>query len=876
LFLALVRCLLLASAFAAAAASAQVPGLRLPRTVTPLHYDVQLRIDPNQEAFSGSVDIRVRVEEPVDVVWINAKGLAIGEVAATVIGGESLSGTRVAGSDDVVGVALSKPLPAGETLLSLRFTGALNSKSGTGAFRQEDQGRWYAFTQFQPEDARRAFPCFDEPDRKATWQLTLTVPAGLRVFSNTPVAAERASEPRWREVTFQRTPPLPSYLVAFAVGDFDVVDAGRVGMNATPISIVVPKGRAAEARYAANATGPILAAAERYFGAPYPFAKLDLIAIPTTTFGGAMENPGLVTYASRILLARPDEISPLFERRFVGFTAHEIAHMWFGNYVTMAWWDDLWLNEAFASWFGSKLVREIYPQWPQGRRSFQRSRAIELDRLATARRLREPVVHQRDIRAAFDATTYAKGETVLGMFEQWLGAEEFREGVRRYMAKHAWSNATADDFFAALGARDPSVLASFRGFADRAGVPLLDVALDCKGAPAVILAQQRLQPPGSPASEDAKRVFPVCLEYGDAKTGRQLCVVVGEAKQTVPLPTKSCPQWVIANRTGIGYYLPRLTPALYDALPKEGRPLPGSDYEPLLGDLAVLARAGSVRVDVALRVAARHAKSADASTARRAYAIAEGAGAAAVEPANRARYAAWIRHHFGDRARELGWLPRKGEAAEVHFLREVALPTVAVAGQDAALARKAQQLALRWVEHRSAIPPQARRLVLVAAARTSGKDAPRLFDALYEIARSSKDGNEREDVLAALGAFADPALADRALSLLLVKDARARQALPAIWEALGAEETRATALAWIASRKDAVMANVPLEQREWLPRAARDACTPRERALFVAAFENHLVNAEGERAYRQSLERIDQCLAVRKEQQASLTALLKR
>jgi hypothetical protein len=249
-----------------------------------------------------------------------------------------------------------------------------------------------------------------------------------------------------------------------------------------------------------------------------------------------------------------------------------------------------------------------------------------------------------------------------------------------------------------------------------------------------------------------------------------------------------------------------------------------------------------------------------------------------VDSANKDRYAAWIRSHFGDRARKLGWLPQKGDAADVLRLREQAVKVVAVRGGEAALARKAQQLAQRWVTHRSAIPPEARRSVLVAAARTStDKDAAKLFDALYAIAGSSKDPNEREDATLALGAFADPALLDRALLPIVSGDSRSRFALAALEEALGDDATRGLALAWLDRHADAVMASVPVEQLGYLPRLAHDACTSRERAQFVAMFEARLANVDGAaRRYKVALERIDQCIALRRAQQVSFNAFLGR
>ncbi len=850
----------------------QPAGGRLPRDVVALRYDLRLVIDPAVETFSGTAGIVVRLPEVTDTVWLNARGLDVHAAKASVGGTQEEAAVTVV-SDDVIALKFARPLAAGEAKLTLAWRGTMDSKGGVGLFRQQERDRWYAVTQLEPMDARRVFPCFDEPDRKATWRLTLVVPEGLRAFANMPVDKERAAGAGQREVTFQRTPLLPSYLVAFAVGDFDVRDAGRAGRNSTPISIITPKGRAAEAEYAARHAGAILVATERYFGQPYPFAKLDLIAYPRSTFGAAMENPGLVTYTARVLLAKPDEISPFFEQRFMGITAHEIAHMWFGNYVTPAWWNDLWLNESFASWLATKIVHELRPEWGLGWRSRQRSTALDLDRIAGARALRQPVVGYDDARGAFDAITYAKGETLLWMFEQWLGPDRFRDGVQRYMAKYAWGNATADDFFAVLGAADDALVPAFRGFADRPGVPVLDVALDCSKAPQLVVTQRRFLPAGAPPSPPQAWTFPACFDVGDATRSREVCQVLREEREVVPLGG-ACPQWVMANRSGIGYYLPRLSPALYGALPKGDRVL-ANDYEPFLGDLDILARGGGLDYAVVLGIAARQAGAAEPRVARRAFEIAEGVPAGVFDAEGELHYAAWVRRHFGDRARALGWLPKRGDTPDVERLRVHAVPFVAVRGQDAALSRKAQQLVQRWLEHRSAIPPESRRMVLLAATRTAGTDAPKLFDALLAVARTTKDPNEREDVLIALGGFTDPHVLARALALALGAGEQSRLASGLLREALEGDGTRYAALAWMKANADALAASVPLEAQSYWPVRASGACTYRERALFVEVFEQRSATTDaGPRRYREALEKIDGCLAMRRLQQAPLAAFV--
>ncbi len=856
--------------------AADVPGLRLPRDVTPLAYAPRLTIDPRDERFAGSIDIRVRVERSTALVWLNARNLTLASARATTAAApaEFAVATIEQGSDDVVGLRFARPLPVGELTLSIRYSGRIESVSAVGVFRQQDRGAWYAFTQFEPLDARRAFPCFDEPDRKAAWTLTLRVPETLKAFANMPVATQRVAAPGWREVTFETSPPLPSYLLAFAVGDFDVVDAGRAGMKATPISIITPRGRGGEAAYAAANTGEVLAATEKFFGIAYPFRKLDLIAYPLSTFGGAMENPGLITYTARTLLARPDEMSPGFKQRFLGFTAHEIAHMWFGNYVTMAWWDDLWLNESFASWMASTILMELHPKGGASDfRAFQRFRAMNADRLPSARRVRQPVTEQSEVKAAFDGITYAKGESILVMFEAWLGPEKFRAGVRRYMGRHAWGNATAEDFFAALAATDAALVPALRGFVERPGVPVLDVELDCTAEPRLVLAQHRFEPAGAAAKAAEHWVFPACFEYGDASGGHEVCALVKEARQSLPLPA-ACPQWVIANRSGIGYFLPRLSPALYAALPAARRTLMPKDYVGLLIDVTLLTQSAVLPYSVALPLAATQADNASARVARRSLGLAT-VPEDWVAVDNASKYATWVRELFAGRARALGWLPHSGDDAETMRLRQSMLPMVTLRGKDAALAGEAQQLARRWLADRQAMPPSVRQVVLQTAIATAGHDAPVLFDALVDVVRTSKDGNERADVYAALGFVVDPALLERALALALDGEYSPRESTRTLREALAHQATRAVALGWLERNIVALSARTPVESQGFWPTWLASACTPDERARMVALFESRVAKLEaGPRSYRESLEKIDLCIAARKIQQAPLNAFL--
>src|ERR1700688_645181 len=540
----------------AAATAGAVPRLRLPATASPLHYRVELTLVPAAERFSGAVAIDLLLEEPAAVLWLNATALTI-EAATLTAGSTRLAAGIVPGGDDFVGFSFARPVPAGRARLEVRFTGAVSSIETRGLFRQRDGGRWYLYSQFEATDARRAFPCFDEPGFKTPWDLTLHVRREDTAVANTPVRSETAEPGGMKQVVFASTPPLPSYLVALGVGPFEIVDAGHAGQKAKPIRIIVPRGHAKEAWYAVETSARLLDLLENYIGTAYPYAKLDNLVIPQTVGFGAMENAGLITYASSIVLAKPDEATLRFKRNYVGAFAHEAAHQWFGDLVTPKWWDDVWLNESFASWLGTKIEGRFHPAWSEGVDPVAaRDRGARRDTIVSARQIRQPITTKHDIENAFDGITYAKGQAVLQMFEGWVGEERFQAGGRRYLAAHAFGNATAEDFIGALAATgDTAIRPAFFSFLAQPGLPEVSVELRCvQGHGELDLSQRRFLPLGSTGTGGQLWQVPVCVRYVSGARAERACTLLVKARQTLPLAGGSCPDWVLGNAGGLGYY----------------------------------------------------------------------------------------------------------------------------------------------------------------------------------------------------------------------------------------------------------------------------------------------------------------------------------
>ncbi|MEM9490762.1 MAG: M1 family metallopeptidase, partial [Myxococcota bacterium] len=533
------------------------PKLRLGDNARPLGYQIDLTLVPEQDTFDGRVAIDIMLTRATRVVWLNATELTFERAAIAGEDSEAEAVRVVQGDEAHIALVADAPVGPGKVTVTASYRGVLPSHEEGGLFRRKEGDFWYIYSQLEPLDARRVFPSFDDPRFKVSYQLTLRVKKDHLALANTPIASESTTADGMRVVRFLPTPPLPSYLVAMAVGPFEVVDAGTAGRKNTPIRIIKPHGMGAWATYAAESTGPLLTLIEDYFDQPYPFAKLDQIAVPS--FLGAMENPGLVTYHKELILAEPGRDSIARQRSFASICAHELAHLWFGDLVTMKWWDDLWLNESFATWMAAKIVHTWQPSWG-GEVGMVKGAgwSMRSDSLDTARKIRQPIVSAHDIDNAFDGITYGKGAAVLRMFEAWIGEDKFRQGIRRYINRHARGNADASDFLAAFGSVvGTDVAAAFETFIDQPGVPVVRAELQCTRGqkPTLTLSQRRFAPSGSRIDTDRQWQLPVCVEYGvGRKTGRS-CVLMTEKQAQLELAKADrCPDWVLPNDNMTGYY----------------------------------------------------------------------------------------------------------------------------------------------------------------------------------------------------------------------------------------------------------------------------------------------------------------------------------
>ena len=575
--------------------------------VTPSAYKLDLALDPDLETYAGTVAIDISVAQETSRIWFHGKDLTVSEVYA-----ELGDGTRVDATYeevDVTGVAsldFAEKLPAGLMTLHASYEGVFTNNP-SGIYRTEEGGDHYAGSQFEPIDARRVFPGFDDPRFKTPYDITITTKAGDHAITVSPEASSEDLEDGAVRHVFETTDPIPAYLLAFAIGPYDIVEWTPIPANAvrqTPLPLrgIAPKGKGGRLDYALKNTVDMIEMMEAYFDTPYPYAKLDIIA-PPDFFGGAMENVGAIMYNEYFLLL--DENSGIDQRRLHEFIhAHELAHQWFGNYVTPAWWDDVWLNESFTSWMHYKISAE---HWPEGQ--FDRGvltdglSAMTADSLANAKGIRRPILNNATIGDAFSGSiTYQKGGAVLAMFETYLGEDAFREGVRTHMRRFPHGTATADDFMQSMadGSGRPEVIPAFRSFIDQPGIPLLSARVDCAGAPELKLSQSRYAPLGSSIDVDQTWQVPVCAAYGSASGEGSACGLVDEKEISLPLNTDMCPAYVVPNGDGSGYFRFALDEAGWAALAQAGTNLSAAQALVYADSLDAAFRADAASADALL------------------------------------------------------------------------------------------------------------------------------------------------------------------------------------------------------------------------------------------------------------------------------------
>ncbi len=850
--------------------------VRLPDFIKPKRYDLTLAIDPNKAPFTGEVTITVDVTRETGEILLHARGLKI-ESAYMMVGDEKVELEAATQEQDLLLLKSAEALPEGQGYkLVLRYSGEMTEEP-SGLYRTRDGDTWYVVTQFEPLEARKAFPSFDEPRFKTPYQVTIQAPEDQVVAANSALVSRKDVDGGVQH-TFGVTQPLPSYLVAMTVGPYDTVPMTMGGEYAGPeFNILVPRGKAAYAEYAMSRTPAILALLTEYFDQPYPFQKLDFVAVPNFS-AGAMENVGLVTFRDSILLIDEKTATPRQKYRTQSVIAHELAHMWFGNLVTPPWWDELWLNESFATWMASYVLEKLDPQLEPGLRQLMRSANImSADSLAQTRAIRQPIVSRGDVYNAFDGITYGKGALVLRMTENWVGEQRFRQGVRNMMQQNAYGAVTTPLLMSALDATsNKDVEAMMRTFIDQPGVPLLTVKPLCSGdAAQLVVSQERYIPRGSSATPTGPWKVPMCVKYARGGEVLEHCELLTEVEQVVNLPEgKGCPDWVHPNAEENGYYHWSM-PA--DEIKKLSgtyrKELSQREQLAMLGHLDALVQAEQLDVETLYAVALDMSKSENSHILSESLDVLQGMHGEAERQGLEMAYSRMARQAFGAHLLRLGMEPVSGEAPADSNLRSRLLGWLGDEGMDVSVMGNAKSLVPAYLADPDAFPSWRSWAILLAA--TEG-DAY-LWQSLSDAIGRAKTPAGRILALRALGTFRDEALLEKSLELFLTERIRSNEMWYLIGPGLGSPElTERVVWPWFAANYDALVSKLGVAfAAPSLPYIGAGFCDAEGKAKVEAFFAEEGRMKEGmARNLSQSLESIDRCISTREARATAIKTFL--
>ena len=787
----------------ALAAAESVDPARLTRDVEPVAQSVELTVDPARDDFSGRIRADVVVNTPTAAFRVHALGPVITAASLTDLAGRVLPLTWATTDAELGLVTLSAPtaIPRGSYSLAIAFDNTFN-RTGVGLYKTVSHGDPYVFSQFEARDARRAFPCWDEPAFKIPWQVTLTVPNALAAVGNAPVAQESpGTAAGMKTLAFGRTPPMPSYLVALAVGPFEFSPVPGLPV---PGRIVTPRGQVALAAEAARVSPSLLAHLEAYFGVPYPFAKLDQIAVPEYVFG-AMENAGFITYRDTILLMDPAKPAFSPRRALANVAAHEMAHMWFGDLVTMEWWNDLWLNEAFADWMCAKIVAEAYPEY---RIRFEQLAAIRgamnTDSLPSASPIRRTLTARDHPESALDNLTYSKGKGILNMVEAWIGPEKFRAAMRAYFTQHRWGNTTAANLWAAFdSASGENVSALLAGFIERPGVPLVTFELLTGGQ--LRLTQKRFANLGDPAAPGRWQV-PVVFAWSVHGRIQFERVLLTEESQTVTVPGLAEADWIYPNAGEAGYYRWSLPPELNRRLARHVAELTPLERYGLTYNPGALLNAGLIRGDDYLALMTAFADDPEPEVTQRVAGALGFTRTLFVRPERLARFNALRSAILRPALGRIGLRPRDGEPAHVTPLRNTLLAALGGENADPEVIAYARELSAQFL----ATPASLDAGLASTALRISAYHGDAAFFAAVQAAlEHAVAPSDRATLIGTLGSFHDPALADRALAYSLTDKLNSTEFLRIADGVSGQRELTARSIDWIIANFDAIKAKAP-------------------------------------------------------------------
>ncbi|HET9831917.1 MAG TPA: M1 family aminopeptidase [Vicinamibacterales bacterium] len=857
---------------AALAVSSPALAQRLPVDVTPSHYDLSFDVDLANARFGGTETIRVDVAQPTRTVTLNAAEITFRQVTIETAAGTQTATVTPDEGRQTATLRVPKTIAKGPAQIHITYGGILNDKL-RGFYLSTEKDQRYAVTQFEATDARRAFPGFDEPAFKATFDVALTIDHLDAAISNGKVISDTPTSDGARHtVKFSTTPKMSTYLVAMAVGRLACIEGSA---ESIPIRICGGEGKQEMGRIALDMTQQILKFYNTYFTIKYPYGKLDVLAVPDFA-AGAMENTAAIFYRERDLFVDSKDASLAARKRIAQVLAHEMAHQWFGDLVTMKWWDDIWLNEGFANWMENRPLGSIRPDWnvPVDE-AIGTQAALGVDALKTTHAIHAAVETPAQIDEAFDDITYEKGAAVLRMVENYLGPDVFRKGINTYLQQHAYGNATSEDFWTTMatvsGKPVDRILPSF---INQPGAPLLEIALQCVNDRAQLdISQQRffIDPTAATQTRSAQRwQIPVCVKTAGGGGG---CDLIADNKQTLSLGN-SCLPWAFANAGAQGYYRTAYSPdTLRGLAPRIQEVLTAPERLSLSADEWALVRAGRHQAADYLTLAAgfamEHTNGVLSGVADRFDTIDEYLTTAETRP----RFQQFVRTLFSPLFQEIGFTSTSVDSDERRALRATLIHTLGITGNDVQLAATARAAVDRALQGGTPLDPTLARSIVNVAARSG--DAS-LFDAFIAASDRATSPDERYRYLYALAQFRDPALIDRALALSITPKLRSQDTARFLATFIGEESSRSRAWAFVKAHWTELEPKVTIFGGDTtMTSSLGNFCDAASRDDVASFFKQHPVPSAA-RTLTQTIELINNCIAFKSAQTDSVTEFLRK
>ncbi|NVK22491.1 MAG: M1 family metallopeptidase [Kangiellaceae bacterium] len=853
----------------------ELPKGRLPSSIYPTSYNLDLTIDPDQSHFQGKTRIELILQEPSSHIWLHGKDLTATSVSLKLQDGSLLQGTYQQLDDTGVSkISFEQQATTGNATLIIDYSAPFNT-SLEGLYKVKDGELNYVFTQFEATAARLAFPSFDEPAFKVPFTYSMTVRNEHSAFTNTPAVSETDLGNGFKRIVFAKSKPLPTYLIAFSVGEFDVIEWNALPTTDVrdfeiPLRGIAPKGKGDKLNYALENTKAILESLENYFQIPYPYAKLDIVAAPDFAFG-AMENAGLIIYREQLLLL--DESSSLRQKRsYMNVHAHELAHQWFGNLVTPEWWDDIWLNEAFATWMAYTSNHTIFPEQKFDETLLQRSLgAMGQDSLISARQIRQPIESNHDIDSAFDGITYSKGGGVLRMLESFLTPEKFQAGIQHYMKKFAFKNATANDFITAIGEKAENIPVdvirnAFNSFLEQPGIPYLDVAMQCQDNQASIeVNQSRYLPVGSKGSTQQTWQVPACLGYAIDGTEHQYCQVFDKATQTIELPEAGCPDFLVPNSQGAGYYRYSMSGEAWQNLFKHKDMLSTVEMMSANDSFDAAINAGKLNFTDLVQVAPELIDSSSAKIATAPLGMLSFAYDKIAQTESQKDVLAKVNQNlYANKLKALGLTSSKDDSVDDTQLRTSLINFLAKQGQDQTIRQTLTDMATAYTgyqkDHKINNDNVDSNLIGSAIAIAVDQLGTDYAKHLLELLKQANDGTIRNRLLNGLAAVEDPEFAQELRELIKSETVRDNEIFIILFGQMSKNELRPAMWQWFKDNFEAIKARISGFSQARIPFVANSFCTLQDAKQVEAFFEPRVESISGaKRTLAQVLESINLC-----------------